>query len=273
MNAILAFARTEFRIARRNRLLRAAVTIMVLFSCALTLLGSGATGDLGVDLMTASSASLATLSVYIVPLLALLMTFDSIAGEMERGTLPLMLTYPAPRLSMITGKFLAHLAALAVALTLGFGATVVVAAATGGVTAESVFVLLRLIGGALLLGSAFLGLGYALSAWTQATGAAAGYAIGTWLVFVVLYDVALLAGLMVDASGGTFTKDFFPWLLVANPADAFRLVTLPSGQAAELASGIVSSTAASGFAPLISLLLWPIGALTLAWASVQRISL
>ncbi|WP_310620581.1 ABC transporter permease [Flexibacterium corallicola] len=273
MNAILAFAKTEFRITRRNRLLRAAVIIMVLFSCALTLLGSGATGNLGVDLMTAASASLATLSVYIVPLIALLMSFDAIAGEMERGTLPLILTYPAPRLSIIIGKFLAHFGALAVAVTLGFGAAAAVAASTSGITAEGIFTLLKLLGGTLLLGSAFLGLGYAMSAWTQATGAAAGYAIGTWLVFVVLYDVALLAGLMVDGSGGAFTKDFFPWLLIANPADAFRLVTLPAGQAAELSSGIVSSTAASGLAPLLSLFLWPLGALILAWGSVQRINL
>jgi len=54
MRAVLAFAAAELAIARRNRLVLAAVLMMVLFAAALTLLGSGATGALGVDLLTAA---------------------------------------------------------------------------------------------------------------------------------------------------------------------------------------------------------------------------
>ncbi|WP_068083749.1 ABC transporter permease [Polycladidibacter stylochi] len=271
MRAILAIAASEFRISRRNNLLRASVVIMVLFSCALTLLGSGATGTLGVDMLTASSASLATLSVYIVPLIALLLSFDAIAGEVERGTLALVLTYPAPRFSLIIGKLFAHLLSLAVALVLGYGAAIVVTMFMGAVNVAGLLIMLKLLFGAVLLGAAFLGLGYALSAWSRSAGAAAGYVIGVWLVFVVLYDIGLLAGLMVDASDGIFTKEFFPWLLIANPADAFRLVTLPSGQAAELASGFVTSANAVGLAPLLSLVIWPVFTLVLAWTAIQRV--
>jgi hypothetical protein len=53
---------------------------------------------LGVDRLSVTVASLTSLAVYLVPLVALLMSFDAIAGEVERGTLPLVLTYPvSPR--------------------------------------------------------------------------------------------------------------------------------------------------------------------------------
>jgi len=87
----------------------------------------------------------------------------------------------------------------------------------------------------------------------------------------VLYDVALLAGLIADGGGGIFATRVFPWALVVNPADAFRLVTLPEGQAAELASGFAAAGARAGLAPLVSLMLWPALALGLAWAAFRRI--
>jgi len=87
----------------------------------------------------------------------------------------------------------------------------------------------------------------------------------------VLYDLGLLGALVADG-GGTFTKVIFPWLLVANPADAFRLINMPTDTVSTLATGIGAAGQASGFAPqLASLLLWPVLALTLAWAAFRRV--
>ena len=89
----------------------------------------------------------------------------------------------------------------------------------------------------MLLGAAFLGIGYALSAIARRPGAAAGLAVGLWLVLIVLYDLGLLAAVVAD-DGGRFTAEVFPWLLVANPADAFRLYNLAASEATAAASGI-----------------------------------
>ena len=62
---------------------------------------------LGGDRLWVIVASLTALGVYLVPLLALLMRFDAIAGEVERGTLPLLLAYPASRAEILLGKGLA----------------------------------------------------------------------------------------------------------------------------------------------------------------------
>lgn len=271
MTPVLAHATAELAVARRNRLALAATLCMALFSAALAALGAGATASLGVDPLTAASASLSTLCVYLAPLIALLLGFDAVAGEVERGSLGLALCAPSPRMALLGGKLLAHLCALGIAFGLGFAAAAVVAAAAGPVSTPSLLGLLRLWLGAMALGAAFLGIGYALSARARSAATAAGYAVGAWLVFVVLYDIALLAGLMTDGGEGAFTRHVFPWLLVLNPADAFRLATLPGGQAAELASGFAAAGPAAGAAPLISLSLWPALAFGLAWASFRRV--
>lgn len=121
MTRILATAGTEFRIALRNRWVAIAVVLMALFSLVLSAAGSAPTGDLGVDRLSVTVASLTSLAVYLVPLVALLMSFDAIAGEVERGTLPLLLTYPVGRVEILLGKLLAHLAVLTLAVAVGYG--------------------------------------------------------------------------------------------------------------------------------------------------------
>ena len=45
---------------------------------------------------------------YVLSLIALLFTFDSISGERERGTLRLILATPMPRHTVLAGKFWVH---------------------------------------------------------------------------------------------------------------------------------------------------------------------
>ena len=194
MTRFLAITRTEMLILRRNRWLLVATLIMVLFALALTFAGSAPTGTLGVDLLTVSVASMTTLSVYLAPLLALMISFDAIAGDVDRGSLSLLLSYPAGRGEIMLGKFTAHLAALAFAMTVGFGTAGAVAAFFGGAGPESLMALARLILTSILLGAVFLALGYLLSALARGATAAAGLSAGLWLVFVVLYDLSLLGG-------------------------------------------------------------------------------
>lgn len=268
---ILAIAGTELRIALRNRWVLIATLLMTLFALALTFAGAAPTGALGVDLLTVSVASMITLSVYLAPLLALLMAFDGVAGEIERGGLALLLTYPVSRTEILLGKFLAHLGGLAFAVTVGFGIAGLAAGASGGSGTESVIALIRLIWTSILLGAAFLALGYAVSALTRDPGAAAGGAAGLWLVFVVLYDLGLLGALVYD-DGGYFTEVLFPWLLAANPADAFRLFNLAASEDLALTTGLTAAAdALPGWLAPVSLALWPAVALALARAAFGRV--
>ena len=84
MTRILATADGEFRIALRNRWVAIALVLMAVFSLVLSLAGSAPSGGLGADRLSVTVASLTSLAVYLVPLLALLMSFDAVAGEVER---------------------------------------------------------------------------------------------------------------------------------------------------------------------------------------------
>lgn len=268
---IMAIARAEFRIQTRNRWLASATVLMLLFALALTFAGSAPTGTLGVDLLTIAVASMTTLAVYLAPFLALMIAFDAVAGEAERGTLGLTLTYPLSRAEMLFGKFVAHLGVLAIAIGVGLGAAGVAAMLAGGAGPESLVSLARLVATAILLGASFLALGYAASALSGSGSGAAGLAVGLWLVLVVLYDLGLLGALVFD-DGGAFTQHVFPWLLAANPADAFRLWNVAGSQQVALVSGMAGAGAAlPGWAAPLSLFLWPVLALLLARAAFARV--
>lgn len=272
MTRVLATAKTEFLIALRNRWVAIAIAMMVIFSLVLSAAGSAPSGALGADRLSVTVASLTSLSVYLVPLVALLMSFDGVAGEVERGTLPLVLTYPISRAELLLGKLLAHLGVLTLAVAAGYGSAAVAAIATDTGAAQGLPALWRLMWSSVLLGAAFLCLGYALSALSRRPAGAAGLAIGLWLVMIVLYDLGLLAAVVADG-GGWFTTRAFPWLLVANPADAFRLFNLSASDATAAAAGIAG--AASAIPPahaLVSMLLWPGLALGAAVAMFRKVT-
>ncbi|WP_386628632.1 ABC transporter permease [Sulfitobacter geojensis] len=268
---IFATAIYEAHIARRNRWVLIAVGLMVVFSLVLSAVGSAPSGGLGVDRLSITVASLTSLSVYLVPLMALLMSFDAIAGDVERGTLPLLLTYPVARWEIVAGKLVAHTGILVIALIAGYGAAALVAIASDPTAVAGTVALWRLTWTSTLLGATFLGIGYGLSSLSRRASGAAGLAIGLWLGLVVLYDLALLAAVVAD-DGGTFTTQVFPAALVANPADAFRLFNLTASQATVAKSGIGGAAASIAlWQSLLSILAWPIVALGLATLAFRKV--
>jgi Cu-processing system permease protein len=272
MTRVSAIAASEFRIVLRNRWVTIAVVLMTLFAMVLSAAGSAPTGQLGADKLSVTVASLTSLAVYLVPLLALLMAFDAVAGEIERGTLPLILTYPVSRAKILAGKFAAHLGALALAVAVGYGIAGAAAIWVDPRAIEGISALVRLFWSSLLLGAVFLGIAYAISAFARRPGTAAGLAIGLWLVFIVLYDLGLLAAVVAD-QGGVFTARVFPWLILANPADAFRLYNLAASDATAAAAGIAG--AANAIPPgqaLASLCLWPAAAFLTAVAAFRKVT-
>jgi len=270
MRRILSTAGIEFRIALRNRWVAIATGLMVLFALVLAAAGAAPTGDVGVDRLSVTVVSLTSLAVYLVPLLALLMSFDAVAGEVERGTLPLLLTYPVSRARVLAGKLLAHVVILGIAVTLGYGAAALAAFATDPEATRGLPALIRLIWTSVLLGATFLGLGYLLSSLSRRPSGAAGLAIGLWLALVVLYDLGLLA---LVVSGTAFATEALPALLLANPADAFRLFNLAAANSVGAAGGMGGAAASIPlWQSVLSLALWPFAALLLAVAAFRKVT-
>lgn len=215
----------EIRIARRNRWALLATLLLSVFSLSLALFASGQSAQVRADVLTLTAASLATLAVYLIPLIALLVSYDSVSGEVERGTLALVLATPLNRGEMLVAKVLAQVLVVSVAILVGYGLAALAVALADGVSASGLGAWTRLTSTSLLLGAIFVGLGALVSALSRSTGAAAAIAVGLWLVFVVLYDIALL-GALVAGGESALASEAFPWLVLANPADAFRLFNL-----------------------------------------------
>ncbi|MEZ5933045.1 MAG: ABC transporter permease subunit [Alphaproteobacteria bacterium] len=269
MNAVAALAANEFRLGLRNRWVALAVLLLAALALALALLGTAPAGTTGVDHLTATSVSLASLSIYLLPLIALLLAHDAIAGEQERGTLLLLLTYPMPRWQLLAGKFLGHAFVLVLATLIGYGLAALV---LWGGSASGLTIFLRMLGSSLLLAFAFLAIGYAISALCTETSAAAGLALAAWLGLVLLYDLGLL-GLLVADQGDWIGSRTLPVLLLANPADAYRLynlVSLPDSAMLTGMAGLADQLALPAIMPLLALVAWTLAPLVLAARLLQR---
>ena len=260
MSTILVIAEKEIREGLRNRWVLATTLLLATLALSLTFLGSAPTGNVGASRLDVVIVSLSSLSVFLVPLIALLISHDAVVGEMERGTMLLLLSYPVKRWQVVLGKFLGHLAILAFSTVVGYGIAAVALAFTGGaIGRESWAAFASLIGSSILLGAVFVAIGYLVSALVGERGTAGGIAIGIWLVFVLVYDMALLGLLVVD-QGRTVTGGMLNVLLLLNPTDAYRLINL--GGTAGAISGM------GGMADIATLAPAALLAALLAWAAI-----
>ncbi len=226
MNAVWNMARKEFSDGLRNRWLLAISVLFAVLAIGIAWLGAAASGQLGFTSVPATIASLASLATFLMPLIALLLAYDAIVGEDESGTLLLLLTYPLGRGQILLGKFVGHGLILALATLIGFGCAMLAIA----VLVDNVELSLllwafgRFMASSTLLGWGFLGLAYVLSSASAEKSTAAGLALGVWFFFVLVFDLALLALLVL--SEGQFNPKVLPWLLLLNPADIYRLINL-----------------------------------------------
>jgi Cu-processing system permease protein len=271
MKTILLIARKEIQEGLRNRWVLATTLLLAALALTLTFLGSAPTGNVGAGALDVVIVSLSSLTIFLVPLIALLISHDAVVGEMERGTMLLLLSYPVARWQVIMGKFAGHLAILAFATLLGYGAAAVALAATGtAIDQASWYAFLSMILSSVMLGAVFISIGYLVSALVGERGTAGGVAIGIWLLFVLIYDMALLGLLVVD-QGRTIGAGVLNMLLMLNPTDAYRLLNLGSGSIGALSgmSGVAGNAGLGPFVLVAALAAWalvPLAAATFVFS-------
>ncbi len=272
MKVLLVLAGKELRDGLRNRWVAAAILLLAALAASLAFLGSAPAGTVKASTLTVTVVSLSSLTVYLVPLIALMLSYDALVGEAEQGTLLLLLTYPVARWQVIAGKALGHGAILAIAILVGYGGVAAAITALDGVDAEGLVAFAVMMASSLALGLVFIGLGYLASALSRERATAAGLAVGLWLLLVVVYDLALVGLLVLDARqaiGGTL----FSALMLLNPADAYRILNLTGSQAVGMAAGMVDLETAvrpATAATLAALAAWLVLPLVTAMAIFRR---
>ncbi len=271
MNPTLILIRKEIRDGLRNRWVLAITALLAMLALSLGFLGSAPTGTVKVDPLTVTVVSLSSLSIFLIPLIAMLLSYDAIVGEIDRGTMALLLSYPIARRQVMAGKFLGHLSILALATVAGYGiAGLALQLVHGGLDLEAWTPFALLIAASILLGASFLSLGYLISALVQERATAAGVAIGVWLFLVVIYDMVLL-GVLVADQGRIITAPLLNGILLFNPTDVYRLLNLTGHENIAMFAGMAGlsdQTSLSTGVLLLAQLLWiavPFGLAALAF--------
>ena len=233
---VATIAGKEFWDRIRNRWVLAVALVFTVFALSIAYFGSAAQGQIGPRSIELTIASLVSLVIYLIPLIALLLGFDAIVGERERGSLDLLLALPITRLELLLGKYLGLAAALTLSTVAGFALVAGVLYQRFGLGAlyhYAGFVL-----SSVLLGLAFLSLAVLLSVLARDRTRASGLAIALWFGLVLVFDLLLL-GLLV-ATGGQVGGEAFAYLLLLNPADIFRILNVFSLDDAQRLYGLAS---------------------------------
>ena len=136
---------------------------------------------------------------FLVPLVAISLTFDSINGEFNRRTLSRILSQPIYRDALLLGKFLGALFTLALVmaaiwlLIFGVGMTGLGVPPTGDETARALWFLVATV----FYGGVWLAISLAFSVVFRQPATAALAAIAVWLFYTVFWG--MLVGLLAQA--------------------------------------------------------------------------
>jgi Cu-processing system permease protein len=212
----------EFRDRIRNRWVLAVTAVFTAFALVIAYFGAAQQGAVGFRSIEITIASLVSLVIYLVPLIALILGFDAIVGERERGSLDLLLSMPLTRFELLLGKFLGLSAALACSTVAGFGLVGLLLGSR--LPPQAWYHYAGFILSSVLLGMAFLSLAVTVSVFATDRARASGGAIALWFFFVLVFDLVLLGALVVG--GAAVAADAFPYLLLLNPADVFRILNI-----------------------------------------------
>lgn len=222
LRPIAVIAGKEFWDRIRNRWVLAIALIFAIFALVIAYFGAAQQGTVGFRGIDVTIASLVSLVIYLMPLIALILGYDAIVGERDRGSLELLLSMPITPLELLLGKYLGLAGALAGSTLFGFGLAGVVL--IGKLGAKTLLPYIGFMASSLLLGFAFLSIAILVSAIAKDRVRASGVAIGLWFFYVLIYDLILLGILVLSAN--RFNLNFFPFLLFLNPADLFRIVNV-----------------------------------------------
>ncbi|NUQ36548.1 MAG: ABC transporter permease [Caldilineales bacterium] len=221
LQIILIIAQKELRDALRNRWFLLYTIAFVALSLAFSYLALAGAGIVGFAGFGRTAASLINLVLLIIPLMALTVGAQSLAGEQEKSTLSYLLAQPVSRVEIFLGKYLGLALSLLASLTLGFGISGVVIA-LGGAGAVDPLAYVLLVGLAFLLSLTMLSVGLLVSAFTRKASVAVGIGLFLWLLFVFFGDLGMMGTAM--ALRVPIANLFL--LSLSNPLQVFKMMAI-----------------------------------------------
>ena len=188
--AVRLVAARELREAARSRWFVLATASFLVLSLGLSFLGLAGAQRSGLAGFDRTTASLMNLAILFVPLLTLPLGGLALAGELEDGSLGMLLAQPVTRLEVYLGKYLGLLGSVAATILAGFGLSGLVVTVTAGGGNAVAFV--SLVGILLALAAATMALGALVSVVTRSRARVVGAAFTLWLLLVYVSDLGTI---------------------------------------------------------------------------------
>jgi ABC-2 type transport system permease protein len=143
---------------------------------------------------------------FLIPLVAIALSFDAVNGEFNRRTLSRVLAQPIYRDALLLGKFLAGLLSLSIALVALWLLVVGLGLLLLGLppSTEEMVRMLGFLAATIAYGGVWLALALLFSVLFRAPATAALAALGTWLVFSLFWSVItpIIASLIAGPAEG-----------------------------------------------------------------------
>jgi len=202
-------------------------------------------------------------ATFVIPLFAIVVTFDSVSKERVQGTIDLLLSRPASRIGVLLGKFLGTFVAVALPVTLVNLAGVGVLTAVSGKAPTGSFVL-AFLGLSLLLIAFYIPIQLTFSTLAKTSGTAILFGLLVWLAFNILYPViTLVLSSLLFPNNFQAQFRFAQYAGLGNPSSIYQqLVTFaaPESLRFSFGSGTILSLSLVAAAGVV----WFVGTLALA---------
>jgi Cu-processing system permease protein len=221
LSIIWVLAQKELRDALRNRWFLLYTLAFIALSLAFSYLALAGAGMVGFAGFGRTAASLINLVLLIIPLMALTIGAQNLAGEQEKNTLAYLLAQPINRIEIFLGKYLGLTLSLLASLTLGFGISGLVMTLNGSGAADP-GAYVKLVALAFLLSLTMLSVGFLISALTNKAGVAVGIGLFLWLAFVFFGDL----GMMGTVIALRVPIDNLFWFSLSNPLQVFKMAAI-----------------------------------------------
>lgn len=271
LRSICAIAAYEFRVHARNRWTTLFGGLFGVLALAISYIGLVIEGYAGVQGLERTTASLLTLALYMIPLIALTTSALTFVGD--RGSMELLFSQPLTRAQILLGKVGGLFGAIVAAMLAGLGAAAVVIGAQAG--ADGFWKFLAFSSIASLLALVFVALGALLSVVASTRTRALGLAVSAWFFLVLFYDLIVIgAGFLLNERAGNLLVFLS---LFGNPVDAARIAVLilvggasSFGAAGAALLKFVGGSLAGVLLLIVTMIAWTIAPIALAQWRLNR---
>ncbi|MCX6664766.1 MAG: ABC transporter permease subunit [Euryarchaeota archaeon] len=195
-NILFSIAKKEFMDNIRNKWVLILSVIFAILTIVFSLFGS-IFGTGWQDIQGTVSSMIAIVQIFI-PIIAIILGYSAIIGEIERGSMSSLLALPTTRLEVLVGKLFGLGSILAVSILIGFGIAGVIIAVN--IPNPDIVGFLIFIGATILLGLVFLSMALFFSTLFKKRSSAIGGAIFLWILFIMIIPM-IVQGLLIAEVG------------------------------------------------------------------------